>query len=316
VAGVPWLVAGGSRSGGKIAHVYASTDAGQAIGFSYDYLKTLLGPTQRNTTLLTDFGGLLIVGFGGKSMILTALKTMPSPPGQTAVFGVTGFDITPYGIAGISTGTQIDAARGFGGLLHVFSSGGCARINQADVTVTNITWSQCTPSAPAYAAKASVVTQKSGDLTPADYAFPAVVPFAGRWYAARNPVAGPQLGACAPGADGVCDPGDWSLVAPNGSGDAELTQFDDPASGAITLLAATSTHLYVGFDNAGGVGVFRSLVTTPASRSDFERVGPAGLGLSAPRISDGKALSFSGSQFVYATVGDGTSPVQLVRLVE
>jgi hypothetical protein len=120
----------------------------------------------------------------------------------------------------------------------------------------------------------------------------------------------------APGADGVCDPADWSLVAPNAGGDAQLTQFDDPASSAITLLAATSTHLYVGFNNAGGVGVFRSALTAPALRSDFVRVGPPGLGLSATRIFDGKALVFSGSASVYATVGDGTSPARLVRFVE
>src|SRR5262249_30968193 len=46
VAGVPWLVAGGSRSGGKIAHVYASTDAGQAVGFAYHHLKRLTRPRQ------------------------------------------------------------------------------------------------------------------------------------------------------------------------------------------------------------------------------------------------------------------------------
>jgi hypothetical protein len=64
------------------------------------------------------------------------------------------------------------------------------------------------------------------------------------------------------------------------------------------------------------VAVFRSLVTAPSSRADFQRVGPGGLGLSATRIFDAKAISFSGAQFVYATVGDGSSPVQLVRLVD
>ncbi len=316
IAGVPWLVAGGARSGAKLSHVYASTDAGAAIGFSYVFLKTILSPSQKNTTLMTDFGNLLIMGFGGKGLMLVALKAMPSPPGEIAEWGVTGFDLTPYSVPGISTGTQVDAARGFGGMLHVFNSGGCARINDPDVTVGNLSWSSCTPSAPAYAAKASVATPKSADLTPADYAFPAVLPYGGRLYAARNTIAGPQLWACAPGADGVCDPGDWSLIAPNGSGDAQLTQFDDPASSAITLLAATSTHLYVGFNNAGGVGVFRSALAAPASRADFQRVGPPGLGLSATRIFDAKALVFAGNQSVYATVGDGVSPLSLVRLVE
>src|SRR5439155_10227237 len=59
VSGVPWLVAGGARSGAKLSHVYASTDTGQAIGFSYVYLKTILGPSQRNVTLMTGFGDLL-----------------------------------------------------------------------------------------------------------------------------------------------------------------------------------------------------------------------------------------------------------------
>jgi hypothetical protein len=316
VAGAPWLVAGGSRSAARLSHVYASTDAGPAIGYSYIYLKGVIGPSQRNATWMTGFGDLLLLGLGGKGLMLVALKAMPSPPGETPVWGTMAFDITPYGVPAMSATTQIDATLAVGGRLHVFNAGGCARIDQPDVTASNLTWTSCTPSAPAYAAKASLATAKTGDLTPADYAFPGVVPFGGRIYAARNTVAGPQLWACAPGADGLCDPGDWSLVAPNGSGDAELTQFDDPASVSITLLAATSTHLYVGFDNAGGVAVFRSLVTAPSSRADFQRVGPGGLGLSATRIFDAKAIAFSGSQFVYATVGDGSSPVQLVRLVD
>jgi len=316
IAGAPWLVAGGARSVGKISHVYASTDSGPAASFSYVLLKFVLGPSQRTTTVMTEFGDLLILGFGGKGPMLLALNTMPSPPGEEAIWGVTGFDLAAYNIPGIATGTQIDAARGFGGRLHVFNSGGCARANGADVTASNLGWLSCTPSAAAYASKASLTTQKTAGLTPADYAFPAVVPYGGRLYAARNTVAGPQLWACTPGADGLCDPGDWSLVAPNGSGDTQLTQFDDPGNSAITMLAATPTHLYVGFDNAGGVGVFRSALAAPASRGDFERVGPPGLGLSATRIFDAKALVFPGNQSVYATVGDGVSPLSLVRLVE
>ena len=316
IAGAPWLVAGGARSVGKISHVYASTDSGPAASFSYVLLKFVLGPSERTTTVMTEFGNLLILGFGGKGPMLLALNTMPSPPGEEAIWGVTGFDLAAYNIPGIATGAQIDAARGFGGRLHVFNSGGCARANGADVTASNLGWLSCTPSAAAYASKASLTTQKTAGLTPADYAFPAVVPYGGRLYAARNTVAGPQLWACTPGADGLCDPGDWSLVAPNGSGDTQLTQFDDPGNSAITMLAATPTHLYVGFDNAGGVGVFRSALAAPASRGDFERVGPPGLGLSATRIFDAKALVFPGNQSVYATVGDGVSPLSLVRLVE
>jgi hypothetical protein len=311
---VPWLLAGGARSAARLSHVYASTDAGPAIGFSYIYLKGVVGLGQQTTTVMTDFGDLLIVGFAGRGPMLIALNTLPSPPGYAAELGTTGFDLTTYNGLGISTGTRIDAARGFGGMLHIFNSGGCARAGP-DLTATDPVWLSCTPSASAYGAKASVSTQKVADLTPADRAVSAAIPYGGRLYAARNTVAGPQVWACAPGVDGACDPGDWTLVAPNGSGDVELTQFDDPANTAVTLLAATSTHLYVGFDNAGGIGVFRSALSAPASRADFERVGPPGLGLSATRVFDAKELTFAGAESIYATVGDGVSPLRLVRLV-
>src|SRR5207253_2761725 len=48
VAGVPWLVAGGARSGAKLSHLYASTGAGAAVPFAYVNVKTVLGPSQRN----------------------------------------------------------------------------------------------------------------------------------------------------------------------------------------------------------------------------------------------------------------------------
>ena len=96
---------------------------------------------------------------------------------------------------------------------------------------------------------------------------------------------------------------------------AQLTQFDDPANTSITLLVATQNRLFVGFDSPRGVLVMRSKGTAPpAVRSDFEQVGAAGLGVSATRIFDAKYLPFGGVDSVYATVGDGTFPVRLVRL--
>ena len=51
-----------------------------------------------------------------------------------------------------------------------------------------------------------------------------------------------------------CDPGDWSLIAANSSGDTQLSQFNNPNNTHISLLAATQTHLYVGFDNGWAQG--------------------------------------------------------------
>src|SRR5207302_795742 len=87
----------------------------------------------------------------------------------------------------------------------------------------------------------------------------AMISFNGRLYVARNTTAGPHLWVCSPGSDLACDPGDWSLLAANDARDQQLTQFDDPGVSAVSLLATTSTHLYVGFDGSAGLTLFRSL---------------------------------------------------------
>jgi hypothetical protein len=121
-------------------------------------------------------------------------------------------------------------------------------------------------------------------------------------------------------------------VAANTAGDTQLTQFNDPANAAITLLAATSQHLYVGFNNATrGAVLYRAATTPPLNASQFHgRLdGPAvdctgagtscpgfggdGLGTAATRIFDATVANFSGVDNLYLTVGTGTSPVHVVR---
>lgn len=108
-----------------------------------------------------------------------------------------------------------------------------------------------------------------------------------------------------------------------------LTQFNDPSNSAVTLLAATSQHLYVGFDNGSGVVLYRTSKPGALSISDFtgrfdascpaigtcQGFGGNGLGSGATRIFDGKALTISGTEGVYAAAGDGTSPVQIFGVV-
>jgi hypothetical protein len=183
-----------------------------------------------------------------------------------------------------------------------------------------------TPSAGSYAAKTSVTTSKMADLTPADRALPAFASIGGKLYAARNTTAGPQLWVCTPGATQACDPANWSLLAANTSGDAMLTQFNDAANTAVTLLAATSTHLYVGFDNAGGVQLYRSVTATPGTSADFtgqggcsagsascQGLGGNGVGAAATRIFDARALTYNGRDYLYLTAGTGTAGVSVFR---
>ena len=135
-----------------------------------------------------------------------------------------------------------------------------------------------------------------------------------------------------PGSSTDCDPGDWSLVAPNSTGDTQLTQFDDSANAALSLLVATPRLLFVGFDNGSrGVEVWRTSVPLPASRSDFtgalgcsaaqspagcEGVGGNGLGAGAMRLFDAQVVGAPGTESVYLTAGDGAGPVGLFRLLD
>ena len=154
--------------------------------------------------------------------------------------------------------------------------------------------------------------------------------FGGRLYAARNTTTGPQLWSCDPtrsGGAAQCDSGDWSLVAPNTSGDIQATQFNDANNASMTLLAATSQHLYVGFNNSvRGVVLYRTANAAAASITDFSGrsgctasdsscagVGGDGLGAGLTRIYDGRALALGSTDYLYLAAGTGSSPVRIYR---
>ena len=118
-------------------------------------------------------------------------------------------------------------------------------------------------------------------------------------------------------------------LAPNGIGDTQLSQFNDPQNARITLLAATSSRLYVGYNNTAGLVLYRSKGNAPATRSDFEGasgcdastapsscdgLGGRGLGAGATRIFDGRVLTFGNKDYVYLTAGTGTSGFRVFRL--
>jgi hypothetical protein len=197
--------------------------------------------------------------------------------------------------------------------------------------------------AASYAAECSLTTTKGSDLEPADKAVPYIVPFGGRLFLARNTytgnpgcnngpagaVLGPQLWSCAPtGPKQQCNPGDWSLVAPNlAPRDVFLTQMQDAKNTAIALLAAADGYLYVGFNNAAGVQIYRTANPAAATQADFTGqsgctaggggcagFGSNGLGQSVTRIVDARAISLAGTTAVYLTAGTGTSPVSLFRI--
>jgi hypothetical protein len=132
-----------------------------------------------------------------------------------------------------------------------------------------------------------------------------------------------------------CDAGDWTLVAPNAptcqglscDGDVRLTQFDDGSLTSITMVVATASHLYVGFDGADGVAVFRTANPAAATRADFEGTG----GCPADQHGDGACAGYGGAGFgdptitriydaqalfgsVWITAGSASTAVELVEL--
>ena len=300
----------------------------------------------------------LYVGYQTSSgPVLEKVSAMPSFPGSSASATDMGASLMP-GVKGSGT-AMIDSMTVFGP-----STGDTLYLANANgLTMTNVAspgactsgllglglgvlgascgdWFDATPTA--WNAKSSLTTSKTSDLEPADRAVPGMAVFNGRLYAARNTVDGPQLWSCSPSGT-QCNPSDWALAAPNSVGDTQLTQFNDPDNAAITLLAATSQHLYVGFNNAArGVVVYRAaLPPAPANPSAFgigqfegRLGGPAvsassctgpsgacpgfgddglGLGLGATRIFDGKVYNLSGAENLYLATGDGTSPVRIYR---
>jgi hypothetical protein len=322
--------------------------AGAYTDLAYSDLGGSAPTSATNVTSAVAFHNQLYVGFqdsGGPA--LEVMSAMPSLPGAGASASDMGASIMP-GIGGTST-AMIDSMAVFGpstgDTLYLANANGFTRTSnpspgQCTAGLLGLglfgscgDWADSTPSAAAYAAKTSLTTNKTSDLEPADRAAPAMATFNGRLYAARNTAAGPQLWACTPSSGTQCRPGDWSLAAANSVGDSQLTQFNDPANAAITLLAATSQHLYVGFDNATrGVVIYRAAtlaldISQFHGRLDGPAVDPActgpgascpgfggdGLGLGATRIFDGKVFNLSGAENLYVAAGTGTTPVRVYR---
>ncbi len=340
--GVEWLVLGGARRGGDFDYVYMTSDTDQTLDFRYVDLSSYLEENTYGLSAMCSLPDRVYLGFpddGGNRPYLLSLFETPSPPGLdasgSAVDDLEASEMPGFGNTSVEI---LDVLAGYAGRLHVASQANWMRA----VVATPRTykshpedWAQITPTAAVYTAKVSRTTTKLADLEPVDRAVPAMVPFGGRLFAARNTTVGPQLWSCNPTSSGdpaQCDGGDWSLVAPNSAGDAALTQFNSANHTSVTMLAATSTHLYVGFDNlVSGVSVFRTSNPAAATRADFEGLGgcsaaqhPAscqgfgGAGLGNPsqnkRIFDGKGLQVGGVDDVFLTVGSGTGPLSVYRL--
>lgn len=320
VQGTPWLFVGGARSAGDLDYVYATPDTGTSLAFRYVDLSPEMGPATEGFSALHVFKDRVYLGFpdtGGSKPYFVVLKTMPSSPGLDVASASQAENLAADDMPGLGGQIMIDTVADFADRLYLFNRGGCYRsttATPASYATVKSDWAPCTPTSLAYTTKSSILPSATYDLEPADRAVPQVAVHQGRLYLARNTTLGPQLWACTPAATGSatdCDPGDWSLVAGDALG---FTRLGNPGNGMIGLLVATSSMLYVGYNNLGGVRVYRTSASTPAE-ADFQAVGGAGLGqASSVRIFAGIAASFQGQGYVFVVVGDGVNGVRVSRI--
>ncbi len=355
VAGAEWLgVAGAHTNGGTdyARFVYFSSPAfplasGGAIDFAYSDLVSspYLSQSTHGATAAAVFHDRVYLGFqdaGGA--LVEALSAMPPLPGAQATDGNDLNDMGARNMTGVGGGALVDSMAVFGPAasdsLYLANGSGLTRsITSAPTRCACLLgllclscpdWTDATPSDSRWRNLTSIATAKNSDLEPADRAIPAMVSFKGNLFAARNTTSGPQLWWCAPTqGGGQCGPADWSLVAANTVGDNKESQFNDTTNAAMTLLAATPQHLYVGFNNAvRGLVVYRTGNASAPVASDFTGrlgctastscagLGRDGLGAGLTRIYDGKALSFGARDYLYLAAGTGTTPVSVYRAAQ
>ncbi|NVB85093.1 MAG: hypothetical protein HOV81_42395 [Kofleriaceae bacterium] len=335
--GTDWLTAWNGTTKGT-AYLYMTPDTDAVLDFRYvDLTSTLASGTTTGISALAGVGSSLYIGLSGKttsSATLIALTTTPVAPGldATSTNAINmRLDRLP-GWTSIDDPEGVDAIGNSGGIVYLANKNAWVRattISPQPIPAICGTcfpdWTTITPTATAYTARASRAVLGAVRMDARDRAVPQIVTFGGNLFVARNTTVGPQLWTCNPTFN-RCSSSDWRLVAPNSTGDALLTQFNDASLTSITMLVATPSLLYVGFDSAAGVRVFRSTNAAAAVRADFEGLdgcsaaqhpatcgGFGGNGFGDPnntRIFDAKVV---GSR-VWMTVGDGTVPAGLVMV--
>ncbi|MCY1074364.1 hypothetical protein [Archangium lansingense] len=368
LSGTEWLMVSGTRSGGGLDYVYMSRDDDATLDLKYvDLGQALDGTSARSFSALGFLGGRAYLGVpitgGTRRPELLALLRAPAETAEglearsnsTTVGGcnpsthelcnLAAHRMPGIGAAGSPANPAhtvgIDFVGEFNDKLYLGNNGGLVRATveePLDYESSPSHWVSITPSAPEYRAKQSITTDTDLDLDPSDRAWSRMAVFNGHVYLGRNTTAGPQLWRCdparvsgpAPASAQDCDAGDWVLVAANGQGDVQLTQFDNPHNTRLTLLAVSGGALYVGFDNAvDGVVVYRTAVDEPASRSDFtgqdwcvattarcEGLGRNGFGQPRANTRLGEATTVAAGEygFLYVPVSGGPgTPVRLYR---
>lgn len=364
--GAEWLVYGSAtRAPSKARYVYAASQDGPPLPFSAVDLGALL-PNQVEAFTAIAFAPAAAGGADRLYLALAAAPPLRSPyllavataPTGPVLDARAGSDAEALGAAdmpGIGSAAtppnpdpqpRIDALAWFADRLYLATGGTLLRSTVAAPRAyagAPADWTGATPLDPAWTARRGLPASAAAGLTPADRAVPAMVAFGDCGggpclFLARNvqgttPAVVPQLWRCDPTATAdptACDPGDWSLAAPNSTGDATLTQLDVPTNGAVTLLLATGRYLYLGFDDATtgaqlyraeagqpGVADFRGRDGCVAGQPGCEGLGGNGFGdATVTRLFDAEAVTTGGATTLYVAAGDAAAPLRLLAFPE
>jgi hypothetical protein len=205
----------------------------------------------------------------------------------------------------------------------------------------NIDFTNVTPSAAEWynggANRWSIYLEQTYDITPSMKAHPQMAVYQNKLFMARNICEGlasaticttlsancncpaankrPQIWKCTPATTGgatTCESGDWTLVANNGSG---LSNMGDVNNKEISMVVTNGSYLYVGFDSANGIQIWRTNNTNPTLAGDFTQEGASGLGFPVANTSifDAKSFNFSGIDYLYLTAGKAGGAVRVYR---
>jgi hypothetical protein len=328
-----WLVAVGRvKKRGELSHLYMAREATSPLELMYADL-TVAMPTSdgvQSVVSMAEAGGQLHLALqtdAGEPPRMVVLRATPTSPGIDATAG-DAFGISFAGTPIEETGpgnspiAQVDAIKGFEGRVFVANRRGVLVSNgpASELTggVAASQFTECTPRDPASWTSTAIDRNPSDrDVTPADRGVTGFAVWQEKLYLARNTAAAvPELWVFTPRHDGTgaflgcaLDRSDWRLVATN-LGDAGNTH--------LTALFASERYLYVGYDNAAGVQLWRTEAADPRE-ADF--VGPlAGPGLGAPSSNphffDARAISDGTLDHVWVTVGSGDVPVGVYRISE
>ncbi len=338
LGGTEWLVLGGGTLNNTVEYIYMTTDTDGVLDFRYVDLDAYLGANTHGFSAAHFLNDRLYLGFpdnGGVRPYLLALQVTPPSPGLDAA-GTDAVDLRGDLFPGFNTPSpsMIDSLGDLNGLLYVgHPSGIYAATGTTPGAYSTTDWALSTPAFTEWGSKPSFVTTKQVDLYPSDRAIVGFASFKGRLFFGRNTTSGPQLWSCDPSKSTVatrCEPADWTLAAPNIVGDVQLTQFNNSQLTKISMVVATTQYLYVGFDSAQGVQVFRTDDQTALLPIAFEGeagcmanlhpgscqgIGGAGLGSpSGTKIFDARAITIGAQSSVWLTVGDGTGAMRLVMI--